>query len=283
MVDLLGPVAIRARAEEIGLRPTKSRGQNFVIDANTVRRIVARAEVVADDVVLEIGPGLGSLTLALLEAARCVIAVEVDPVLAAALPDTIAARAPEASSRAVIIEADALRLPDLGGEQPTALIANLPYNVAVPVLLESLGHYRSVEHGLVMVQKEVADRLCAAPGSKVYGAPSVKLAWYAKAQPAGDVSAKVFWPEPRVASGLVAFRRHAQPYPEQFRPLAFSAIDAAFGQRRKSLRSALAQWAGSAQQAESLLRAADIDPALRGESLSAKDFCNLARAAKKLT
>lgn len=282
MVELLGPVAIRERANEIGLRPTKSRGQNFVIDANTVRRIVTRAEVGIDDVVLEIGPGLGSLTLALLDVARQVIAVEVDPVLAQALPVTIARRAAQSVDRVEIVHADALTLPALPGDPPTALIANLPYNVAVPVLLESLAHYRTIEHGLVMVQKEVADRLCAAPGSKVYGSPSVKLAWYTAARPAGDVSAKVFWPEPRVASGLVSFRRHSEPFPEPLRVEAFAAIDAAFGQRRKSLRSALAGWAGSAHDAEQVLRDAGIDPAARGETLSAVDFCNLARCRKNL-
>lgn len=282
MTNLLGAAAIRQRADEIGLRPTKSRGQNFVIDANTVRRIVARAEVEDTDVVLEVGPGLGSLTLALLGVARRVIAVEVDPVLAQALPGTITRWAPTQFDRFEIVHADALALPPLPGDPPTALIANLPYNVAVPVLLEALGHYHTIAHGLVMVQKEVADRLCAAPGSKVYGAPTVKLAWYASARPAGDVSAKVFWPEPRVASGLVSFRRHDNPFPEHLRAAAFAAVDAAFGQRRKSLRAALAGWAGSAHLAEQVLRAAGIDPAARGETLTAEDFCELARVRKNL-
>lgn len=279
MVTLLGAAAIRARAAELGLRPTKSRGQNFVIDANTVRRIVTRSEVAPHDVVLEVGPGLGSLTLALLEVAAEVIAVEVDPVLAEALPETIQRYAPQQADRVVAIHADALALPHLP-TAPTALIANLPYNVAVPVLLESLGHYGSLSHGVVMVQKEVAERLCAAPGSKVYGAPSVKLAWYADAAYAGDVSAKVFWPEPRIASGLVSFRRRGEQYPEDVRRIAFAAIDAAFGQRRKSVRAALSNWAGSAQRAEQWLREAEIDPGARGETLSANDFHRLALVAK---
>lgn len=279
MVTLLGAAAIRARAAELGLRPTKSRGQNFVIDANTVRRIVTRSEVTPHDVVLEVGPGLGSLTLALLEVAAEVIAVEVDPVLAEALPETIRRYAPQQADRVAVIHADALALPHLP-TAPTALIANLPYNVAVPVLLESLGHYGSLSHGVVMVQKEVAERLCAAPGSKVYGAPSVKLAWYADAAYAGDVSAKVFWPEPRIASGLVSFRRRGEQHPEDVRRIAFAAIDAAFGQRRKSVRAALSNWAGSAQRAEQLLREAEIDPGARGETLSANDFHRLALVAK---
>ena len=249
MAQLLGPVQVRQLAAELGLRPTKSRGQNFVVDPNTVRMIVQRASTLAevgpDDVVLEVGPGLGSLTLALLPQVASVTAVELDPALAAALPGTVAQFAPEFADRLQVVVGDALRVTSLPGPAPTALVANLPYNVAVPVLLEALARWPSIRGGLVMVQKEVADRLCAPPGGRLYGVPSVKLAWYATAQSAGTVSASVFWPEPRVASGLVAFRRHDAPDDEPLRREAFAAIDAAFAQRRKTLRRSLAGWAGS--------------------------------------
>ncbi|MFI0433955.1 MAG: 16S rRNA (adenine(1518)-N(6)/adenine(1519)-N(6))-dimethyltransferase RsmA, partial [Candidatus Nanopelagicales bacterium] len=202
---LLSPADVRRLAAELDLRPTKAKGQNFVIDPNTVRMIAARADVGPNDVVLEVGPGLGSLTLALLPLVRRVIAVEIEPALATRLPYTAAEFAPAVSDRLTVVCGDALHLPELPGPAPTALVANLPYNVAVPVLLEVLAAYPTIERGLVMVQKEVADRLCAAPGSRVYGVPSVKLAWYADAAPAGTVSASVFWPAPRVASGLVRF------------------------------------------------------------------------------
>lgn len=278
-VQLLGPVQIRARAEELDLRPTKARGQNFVVDPNTVRRIVARAQLLPGDVVMEVGPGLGSLTLGLLPASRQVIAVEVDAVLGQALPLTVATYAPQLASRLEVVVADALTLTELPGQAPTALVSNLPYNVAVPVLLESLARFPSIAHGLVMVQKEVADRLCAPPGSRTYGVPSVKLAWYAEAHDAGSVSAQVFWPVPRVASGLVAFRRHDVADDPALRAVAFAAVDAAFAQRRKVLRSSLAPWAGSPTRAEAWLRAAGIDPGLRGEALSASDFRRLAQVA----
>lgn len=277
----MGPAQVRARAEQLGLRPTKARGQNFVIDANTVRRIVAKAQLAPDDVVLEVGPGLGSLTLGLLPVTAAVVAVEVDPVLAEALQQTIASYAGNLSDRLQVLTADAVHLDALPGPAPTALVSNLPYNVAVPVVLEVLARFPTIGHGLVMVQKEVADRLCAPPGSRVYGAPSVKLAWYAEAHAAGDVSAKVFWPEPRVASGLVAFRRHDGADDQDLRTEAFAAIDAAFSQRRKVLRTALASWAGSPARAEAVLRRAGIDPGLRGEALSADDFRRLAQAAQE--
>ena len=277
--QLLGPVQIRARAEELDLRPTKSRGQNFVVDPNTVRRIVAKAHLTPDDVVVEVGPGLGSLTLGLLPAVQQVIAVEVDQVLGQALPATVAAYAPQLVPRLEVVVADALDLTELPGATPTALVSNLPYNVAVPVLLECLARFPSIQHGLVMVQKEVADRLCAPPGSRTYGVPSVKLAWYATAHDAGSVSAQVFWPVPRVASGLVAFRRHDVPDDPVLRKVAFAAVDAAFAQRRKVLRTALASWAGSPAIAETWLRAAGIDPGLRGEALSASEFRRLALVA----
>lgn len=276
---LLGPVQIRNLAADLGLRPTKARGQNFVVDPNTVRRIVAKAQLSSGDVVMEVGPGLGSLTLGLLPEVHRVIAVEVDQVLGDALPNTIATYAPELLDRLSVVVADALSLTEVPGPSPTALVSNLPYNVAVPVLLESLAHFPSISHGLVMVQKEVADRLCAQPGSRTYGVPSVKLAWYALAHDAGNVSPHVFWPVPRVASGLVAFQRHEATEDAQLREVAFAAVDAAFAQRRKVLRSALASWAGSPAAAEEWLRAAGIDPGLRGEALSAADFRRLAQVA----
>ena len=276
---LLSAADVRRLAAELDLRPTKAKGQNFVIDPNTVRMIAGRAEVGPDDVVLEVGPGLGSLTLALLPMVRRVAAVEIAPELAARLPETVGEYAPALQDRLTVVFADALdlpRLPDPVGE-PTALVANLPYNVAVPVLLEVLGAYPSIERGLVMVQKEVADRLCAAPGSRMYGVPSVKLAWYATAQPAGTVSASVFWPAPRIASGLVRFRRRPEPLADDAtRRRAFAAIDAAFRQRRKVLRTALAPWAGTPAAAESILQACDISPGARGETLAAADFACLA-------
>jgi 16S rRNA (adenine1518-N6/adenine1519-N6)-dimethyltransferase len=243
-----------------------------------VRRITGLSGVRQDDVVLEVGPGFGSLTLPLLAAAGRVVAVEVDPALAAELPRTVAARAPGLAARLEVVAADAARVRDLPGPPPTALVANLPYNVAVPVLLHLLAVLTSLERGLVLVQAEVADRMCAGPGSRVYGAPSVKLAWYAAARSAGSVSRSVFWPVPNVDSRLVAFTRHDPPVTSASREEVFAVVDAAFGQRRKTLRAALAGWAGSAPEAERLLRAAGIDPGARGESLSVAEFARLAAA-----
>ncbi len=257
--------------------PSKARGQNFVVDANTVRRIVRIAGLAPDDVVLEVGPGLGSLTLALLPAVRRLVAVEIDPLLAAALPGTVAARRPDLADRLDVVAADALTLADLPAA-PTALVANLPYNVAVPVLLHLLGTVETVAHGLVMVQAEVAERLVAAPGSKAYGIPSVKLAWYADVRRAGSVGPSVFWPEPRVESGLVAFWRREPPSTEVSRAETFAVIDAAFAQRRKTLRSALAEWAGSPGAAEQILRAAGVDPGARGEQLDVAAYARVAAA-----
>jgi 16S rRNA (adenine1518-N6/adenine1519-N6)-dimethyltransferase len=277
---LLTPSDVREIAGRLGVRPAKRLGQNFVIEPGTVRRIAALASVRPGDVVLEVGPGLGSLTLALLEAGpACVIAVEVDPVLAAELPHTVASRTPALAGRLTVISGDALDvaerdLPAL----PSVLAANLPYNVAVPVLLHLLAALPSLERGLVLVQAEVADRMCAGPGSRVYGAPSVKLAWYAAARSAGPVSRSVFWPVPNVDSRLVAFTRHDPPVTSASREEVFAVVDAAFGQRRKTLRAALAGWAGSAPEAERLLRAAGIDPGARGESLSVAEFARLAAA-----
>jgi 16S rRNA (adenine1518-N6/adenine1519-N6)-dimethyltransferase len=279
---LLGPADVRALADRLGVRPTKQRGQNFVIDANTVRRIVRAAGLRPDDVVVEVGPGLGSLTLALLAEVRRVVAIEVDPVLAAALPATLAAYAPEQAVHCEVVAADALRVSreDLAvpGPPPTALVANLPYNVSVPVLLHLLATLPSLERGLVMVQAEVADRLAAAPGSKVYGVPSVKAAWYADVRRAGTVGRTVFWPAPNVDSGLVAWVRREPPSTTATRDQVFGVVDAAFAQRRKALRSALRTLAGSPQDAEAALRKADVDPMARGESLSVADFARVAEA-----
>jgi 16S rRNA (adenine1518-N6/adenine1519-N6)-dimethyltransferase len=275
--DLLGPAAVREIAGRLGVRPAKRLGQNFVIDPGTVRRIVALAGLSAGDAVLEVGPGFGSLTLGLLTAAHRVIAVEVDPVLAAELPRTVAAFAPGLAPRLEVITGDAARVTSLPGEPPTVLVANLPYNVAVPVVLHLLASFPSVARGLVMVQAEVADRMTAPPGSRVYGVPSVKLAWFASARRAGPVPRAVFWPVPNVDSGLVAFTRHPPPSAAS-REDTFAVVDAAFSQRRKTLRAALARWAGTAADAERILRAAGVDPGARGESLTVADFARLAEA-----
>ncbi|HET8605061.1 MAG TPA: 16S rRNA (adenine(1518)-N(6)/adenine(1519)-N(6))-dimethyltransferase RsmA [Marmoricola sp.] len=272
--SLLGPAEVRSLAAGLDLRPTKQRGQNFVIDANTVRRIVRASGIGADDVVLEVGPGLGSLTLALLEVARRVVAVEVDERLAAALPGTVAARAPGRDLEVVC--ADALRIEAVPGPAPTALVANLPYNVAVPVLLHLLALLPTLERGLVMVQAEVAERLAARPGSKAYGGPSVKAAWYADVRRAGAVGRSVFWPVPNVDSGLVAWRRREAPLTRATRQQVFAVVDAAFAQRRKALRGALRVLAGSADAAARALVAAGIDPLARGEQLDVTAFARLA-------
>ncbi|NUO59170.1 MAG: 16S rRNA (adenine(1518)-N(6)/adenine(1519)-N(6))-dimethyltransferase RsmA [Hamadaea sp.] len=281
MTGLLGPAQIRALAAKLGVRPTKKLGQNFVHDPNTVRRIVAAAGLTEDDVVLEVGPGLGSLTLGLLETAAQVYAVELDPVLAAALPETVAEQAPEAKDRLTVLAGDALKT-TVGdfASAPSALVANLPYNVAVPVVLHLLATLPSLRHGLVMVQLEVADRLTAGPGSKVYGIPSVKLAWYAESRLAGKVPPAVFWPVPNVDSGLVAFTLRAAPPAAVPREDVFTVVDAAFAQRRKTLRAALAGWAGGSAVAEEILRAAGVDPQARGESLTVTEFAAIAAARR---
>ena len=273
---LLGAADIREIAAALDVRPTKQLGQNFVVDANTVRRIVRTAELAPDDVVIEVGPGLGSLTLALLPEAARVVAVELDPVLARALPETVLARAPGLASRLEVIHQDALRVEKVPGPEPTALVANLPYNVAVPVVLHLLEVLPSLRKGLVMVQAEVGDRLSAAPGSRIYGVPSVKMAWYAQARRAGNVGRAVFWPVPNVDSALVAFTRREPPPTTATREEVFAVIDAAFAQRRKTLRAALAGWAGSAALAEQTLRAADVDPTARGEMLDIAAFARIA-------
>src|SRR5690606_17102451 len=268
---------IRALADRLGLRPSKRRGQNFVHDPNTVRRIVHTAALTPTDVVLEVGPGLGSLTLALLGAAAHVHAVEVEPVLARALPATVAQRAPEYAHRLTVSEQDALTLTRLPPPPPTALVSNLPYNVAVPVLLHLLAALPEIRHGLVMVQQEVADRLTAAPGSRVYGVPTVKLAWFATARPAGKIPRSVFWPVPNVDSGLVAITRR-EPPAGAGREATFAVVDAAFAQRRKTLRAALAGWAGGADRAAAVLERAGVAPAARAESLTIEQFAAIAVA-----
>lgn len=293
LADLLGPTEIRALAAKLGLQPARRLGQNFVVDAGTVTRIAAQAALGPRDVVLEVGPGFGSLTLPLLAAASRVIAVEVDPVLGKQLPETVAERAPRLAGRLEVLVADAVRVTGLPGPAPDVLVANLPYNVSVPVLLHLLGTLPSLRRGLVMVQAEVADRMSAPPGSRVYGVPSAKLAWYAEVRRAGSVPRSVFWPVPRVDSGLVEFTRRSIPVgpahragrgrssaqdPTVGRPEVFAVIDAAFSQRRKTLRSALASLAGSPAAAERVLRAAGLDPGLRGEALAVTDFAKIAAA-----
>ncbi len=278
---LLGPAQVRSLADRLGLRPAKRLGQNFVHDANTVRRIVATAGLTATDVVLEVGPGLGSLTLGLLDTAVRVLAVEVDPVLAAALPATVLERAPTRAGALRVLMADALRVrrtqlvEAAGGVEPTVLVANLPYNVGVPVLLHLLAELPNLRGGLVMVQAEVADRLSARAGDRAYGVPSVKAAWFAEVRRAGAVPPGVFWPVPNVDSGLVAFTRRPPPSTIE-RGRVFALVDAAFAQRRKTLRAALAGWAGSAAEAERVLRAAGVDPAARGEQLTVNEFAQIA-------
>jgi 16S rRNA (adenine1518-N6/adenine1519-N6)-dimethyltransferase len=273
---LLGPAEIREISGRLGIRPSKRLGQNFVTDAGTVRRIVALAALNPADTVLEVGPGFGSLTLGLLGVAQRVIAVELDPLLAAELPRTVGSRAPALAARLEVVTADAARVGDLPG-RPTALVANLPYNAAVPVVLHLLATVPSLRHGLVMVQAEVADRMTAPPGSRIYGVPSVKLAWYAQARRAGPVPRSVFWPVPNVDSGLVAFTRRDPPAGVD-RTEVFAVVDAAFSQRRKTLRAALATWAGSPAAAERILRDAGVDPQARGESLGVGEFARIAAA-----
>ena len=274
-MTLLGAAEIRELAEELGIKPAKSLGQNFVIDANVCRKIVRTAGVISSDVALEIGPGLGSLTLALLEEAKSVIAVEIDERLATRLPQTVTAHNESAATFSVIHQ-DALHLKSLP-EAPTVLVANLPYNVSVPVLLHLLEIFPTLKSGVVMVQAEVADRLAAKPGTKEYGIPSVKAAWWADLHGAGSISRSIFWPVPGVDSKLVSFTRHQPLGEEALRLKTFTLIDAAFAQRRKMLRSALSSIYGSSGAAEKVLIQAGIDPTLRGESLLVNDFYTIAR------
>jgi 16S rRNA (adenine1518-N6/adenine1519-N6)-dimethyltransferase len=273
---LLGPAEIRDLAEMLGVNPTKKLGQNFVIDANTVRRIVKVAQVASGDTVLEVGPGLGSLTLGLLEVGARVVAVEIDARLAEQLPITVELSQPGA--QLTVIRDDALKIMELPGE-PSRLVANLPYNVSVPVLLHLLEHFPSIRAGVVMVQAEVGERLAAAPGSKVYGSPSVKAAWYGAFRTAGKVSRQVFWPVPGVDSILVAFERRPEPLEsEELRLATFSLVDAAFQQRRKMLRQSLSAVLGDSATASELITAAGVDPTERGEQLTVDDFLAIARS-----
>ena len=274
---LLGPAEVRALAAELGLRPTKQRGQNFVIDPNTVRRIVREARLEPDDVVLEVGPGLGSLTLALLEQVQRVTAIEIDPLLAGRLPQTVAECAPDEADGFVVVEADALRITQIPGPAPTALVANLPYNVSVPVLLHLLEKVPTLRTVLVMVQLEVADRLAAGPGSKIYGVPSLKAAWYADVRRAGVIGRNVFWPAPNVDSGLVRMDRRPPPATDVSREKVFGVIDAAFAQRRKTLRATLKSMAGGPEAIDAALARAGVDPSARGESLGIDEFVAIAR------
>ncbi len=277
-VTLLGAAEIRALAADLDVTPTKKLGQNFVVDANTVRKIVSAARVTADDRVVEVGPGLGSLTLAILETGAPVTAVEIDRRLAERLPATAAAHG-VAEGALTVVAQDALRVTDLPG-RPDVLVANLPYNVSVPVLLHFMETFPSLRRGVVMVQAEVGERLAAPSGSKVYGAPSVKAAWYGSWRLAGTVSRQVFWPVPNVDSVLVGFERDAVPRgTEEERRRTFSIVDAAFQQRRKMLRQALsAVLGGSSAAATEVLERAGVAPTARGEDLTIEDYVRIARA-----
>ncbi len=304
---LLGPTEIRALAARAGVRPTKTWGQNFVLDGGTVRKIVRQADVTPGERVVEVGPGLGSLTLGLLEAGADVVAVEIDLVLAGLLPETVRAHVPgadvrvadvgavpdetpvpaeapvpappSAAPRLTVLRGDALDVRVLPGRPPTALVANLPYNVSVPVILTFLERFPSIERVLVMVQAEVADRLVAPPGSRTYGVPSAKVAWYASARRTATIGRSVFWPAPNVDSALVRMDRREPPTTTATREQVFAVVDAAFSQRRKMLRSALATIAGSSDAAARAVAAAGVDPQARGERL---DVAQLARVAEQL-
>ena len=279
MSNLLGAAEIREIAERIGLRPTKKLGQNFVVDANTSRKIVKSADVGPTDIALEIGPGLGSLTLAMLESASEVIAIEIDERLAAELPET-AERHGFDSSKLTIINQDAMGITTLP-KDPTVLVANLPYNVSVPVLLRFLELFPTLRSGVVMVQSEVADRLVAKPNSKTYGSPSVKATWWADLTSAGTVSRSIFWPVPNVDSSLVRFVRHESAGDESLRKATFKIIDAAFAQRRKMMRAALSDLCGGSAAASSIIEASGIDPTIRGEALQLSDFIKIAITLSK--
>jgi 16S rRNA (adenine1518-N6/adenine1519-N6)-dimethyltransferase len=277
-VSLLGATEIRRLAAELDVTPTKKLGQNFVVDANTVRKIVQAAHVQAGERVVEIGPGLGSLTLAVLETGASVTAVEIDHRLAERLPQTAAERGVPAGALTVV-DADAMRVTELPND-PTVLVANLPYNVSVPVLLHFLETFPNLQRGVVMVQAEVAERLAAKPGSKIYGTPSVKAAWYGPWQLRGTVSRQVFWPVPNVDSLLVGFRRDAEPRgSEDERRRTFAIVDAAFNQRRKMLRQALSGIFGSSAEASEVLEFAGVAPTARGEDLTVDDYHRIALAA----
>ncbi len=280
-IRLLGRTEIRRLAKELDLRPRKSLGQNFVHDANTVRRIVSASGISRSDLVLEVGPGLGSLTLALLDRGATVIAVEIDPVLADRLPQTVVEHSHSEIQRLTVLNRDVLSVRrDELAVAPTAVVANLPYNIAVPALLHLLAEFPSIQTLTVMVQAEVAERLAAEPGGKEYGVPSVKMRFYGRVRRCGVVSPTVFWPIPRVYSGLVRIDRYeTAPWPidEAFRKQVFQLVDIAFAQRRKTSRNAFLEWAGSGNESANRLLAASIDPSRRGETLSVEDFVRLLR------
>ena len=277
-MSLLGPAEIRDLADLLGIQPTKKLGQNFVIDANTVRRIVKAAGIVAGQTVVEVGPGLGSLTLGLLETGASVVAVEIDTRLATQLPVTVEQFQPGAPL--TVITQDAMTITALPGH-PTSLVANLPYNISVPVLLHFLEHFPSLATGLVMVQAEVGQRIAADPGSKIYGSPSIKAAWYGKWRTAGQVSRQVFWPVPNVDSILVRFDRGELPGTEAERLSTFALVDAAFQQRRKMLRQSLSVVLGDSSAASARLEEAGVAPTCRGEELTVADFLAVARAVAR--
>lgn len=280
-VRLLTPRDVRELADALGVSPTKRLGQNFVIDPNTVRRIVHLAGLSPRDVVLEVGPGLGSLTLGLLPAVAQVVAVEIDDTLAAQLPLTVERFGPDCRSRLTVINSDAMTV-DLSVFAPTAFVANLPYNIAVPVTLQTLAACSSIETGVLMVQLEVAQRLAATVGDREYGIPSVKMQWFGGVETVGRVGPNVFWPVPRVDSGLVRFRRGTPPASQSGREAVFACIDAGFSQRRKKLRSALAAWAGSVSHADEVLASAGVEPGARAENLTLLDFIRIADARHRV-
>jgi len=278
---LLGANQIRKLATKLDITPTKKLGQNFVIDPNTVRRILEIAEISSTDVVVEIGPGLGSLTLGLLAEANEVVAIEIDPRLAEQLPKTVEEFAEPLKSKLSVINQDALRVTELP-TAPTKLVANLPYNISVPVLLHFLEQFPSITQVLVMVQAEVGERLAAKPGSRIYGVPSVKAQFYAEAKVAAQISRQIFWPAPNVDSVLVSLTRRAESFDSEIRAQLFAIVDSAFGQRRKTLRSALVGYFGDTEKVEQALAKAGIDPKLRGEQLSLEDFIRIAQTAKEV-
>jgi len=278
-IRLLTRTEIRNIAKELDFRPRKALGQNFVHDANTLRRIVSSSGITKNDHVLEVGPGMGSLTLAILDRGAAVTAVEIDPLLAARLPKTIAEHSHSEIHKLNVVNHDVLTLrrEDLD-HQPTAVVANLPYNIAVPALLHLFAEFPTIRTAMVMVQAEVAERLAAEPGGKEYGVPSVKIRFFGNVRRYGMVSPTVFWPIPRVYSGLVRIDRHdVAPWPqdEEFRKHVFDLVDTAFAQRRKTVRNAFLEWAGSGNQSAERLLAASIDPARRGETLAVADFVRL--------
>ena len=272
MSNLLGAVEIRALAEQLNLKPTKKLGQNFVVDANTCRKIVKLAGVESSDIALEIGPGLGSLSLALLEKAKQVLAVEIDDRLASQLPITAAQHGFD-KDKLKVINQDAMQLTKLPAN-PTVLVANLPYNISVPVLLNMLENFPTINRGVVMVQSEVAYRLAAKPNNKEYGSPTAKANWWADLQLSGSVGRSVFWPVPNVDSSLVSFIRHAPLGDEDQRVATFLVIDKAFAKRRMMMRSAVGELF---DDAEGYLIAAGVDPTIRGEALAIAQFFQIGK------